>query len=288
MAVPERSPLGEYLRARREQLQPGDVGLPTSGRRRTPGLRREEVATHAGVSIDYLVRLEQGRGVNPSAAVLASLAAALRLDDDERMHLFKLAAISGASELCPAARAAAIEIPPSVRQLLDRLEPTPAFVLGAAGDVLALNRAWETVVRPLGMLDGPSPNLIRYLFLDARARDVYPDWSDVADGQVAALRQAGVRAGPSVAFDALVEEMLKVPEFATRWAAHAVAEKRRGAKRIVHPTVGELRVLFETLLLPDDTYLRLITWLPADEVTASALLAAATGTGGRLRVVGDS
>jgi transcriptional regulator with XRE-family HTH domain len=286
--VPDRSHLGEYLRARREQLQPADVGLPPSGRRRTPGLRREEVATLAGVSIDYLVRLEQGRDVNPSAAVLASLAAALRLDDDERMHLFKLAAMSGASELCPAARAAAVEIPASIRQLLDRLVPTPAFVLGAAGDVLAANRSWETIVRPLGLLDDPAPNLVRYLFLDARAKDVYTDWADVADGQVAALRQAGVRAGPSVAFDALIEELLHVPEFASRWAAHAVAEKRRGAKRVMHPTVGELHVMFETLLLPDDAYLRLVTWLPADEQSASALLTAAAGTGGRLRVVGEA
>ena len=286
--MPEHSQLGEYLRARRQQLQPADVGLPTSGRRRTPGLRREEVATLAGVSIDYLVRLEQGRDMNPSTGVLAGLAAALRLDDDERMHLFKLAAISGSSELCPAARAVAVDIPPSIRQLLERLDPTPAFVLGAAGDVLAANRAWETLARPLGMLDGTAPNLVRYLFLDARAKDVYPDWRDVADGQVAALRQAGVRAGPSVAVDALIEELLHVPEFASRWAAHSVAEKRGGAKRIVHPSVGELRVTFETLLLPDDAYLRLITWLPADEHTASAMLTAATGTGGRLRVVGES
>ena len=285
--MPDRSLLGEYLRARREQVQPSDVGLPASGRRRTPGLRREEVATLAGVSIDYLVRLEQGRDVNPSAGVLAGLASALRLDDDERMHLFKLAAITGSSELCPEARAAAVDIPPSVRQLLDRLDPTPAFVLGAAGDLLAANRAWETIVRPLGMLDGEDPNLVRYLFLDARAKAVYPDWGDVADGQVAALRQAGVRAGPSLAVDALIEELLHVPEFASRWAAHAVAEKRRGAKRIVHPSVGELRVMFETLLLPDDGYLRLVTWLPADEASASALLTAATGSGGRLRVVGE-
>jgi transcriptional regulator with XRE-family HTH domain len=286
--VSERSPLGEYLRARREHVQPADVGLPTSGRRRTPGLRREEVATLAGVSIDYLVRLEQGRDVNPSAGVLAALAAALRLDDDERMHMFKLAAISGSTELCPAARAAVVDIPPSIRQLLDRLDPTPAFVLGAAGDVLAANRAWETIARPLGMLDGEAPNLVRYLFLDARARDVYPEWDDVADGQVAALRQAGVRAGPSIAFDALIEELLHVPDFASRWAAHSVAEKRRGAKRIVHPAVGELHITFETLLLADDAYLRLITWLPADEATATGLLTAATGTAGRLRVVGES
>jgi hypothetical protein len=138
------------------------------------------------------------------------------------------------------------------------------------------------------MLDGEGPNLVRYLFLDARAKDVYPDWEDVAAGQVAALRQAGVRAGPSIAFDALIEELLHVPEFASRWAAHTVAEKRRGAKRIVHPTVGELRVTFETLLLADDAYLRLITWLPADEASASGLLTAATGSGGRLRVVGES
>src|SRR5262249_45748422 len=124
----DRPTLGAFLRARREQLTPAEVGLPVgagTGRRRTPGLRREGVATLAGVSIDYLVRLEQGRDIHPSAAVLAAIATALRLSDDERAHLRRLAAISGTPGLCPAGVVAGRQVEPSVRALLDRLDPTP-------------------------------------------------------------------------------------------------------------------------------------------------------------------
>ena len=112
--------MAEFLRARREQLQPGDVGLPDNGRRRTPGLRREEVATLAGVSIDYLVRLEQGRDTKPSPSVIAALADALRLDDEQRRQLYTLAMISQTSELCPAARPLARAVAPTVTALLER------------------------------------------------------------------------------------------------------------------------------------------------------------------------
>src|SRR4051812_27173108 len=168
--------VAEFLRARRDQLQPADVGLPDSGRRRTPGLRREEVATLAGISIDYLVRLEQGRDTRPSPSVITALADALRLDDDQRRELYMLAMISQTSELCPAPRPLARAVAPTVTALLKGLGTTPAFVAGPASDVLGWNDAWEQLVRPLGMLDGALPNLARHVFLHPDARNVYPDW----------------------------------------------------------------------------------------------------------------
>src|SRR5262245_34965201 len=132
--------LGAFLRASRERTTPRAVGLPDSGRRRTPGLRREEVATLAGVSVDYLVRLEQGRDVHPSAEVLLALADAMRLTDDERRHLFELGLKSGHQVLCPAPIALTRAVPPSVQGVLDALDPTPAFVIGPIGDLIAWNR----------------------------------------------------------------------------------------------------------------------------------------------------
>jgi transcriptional regulator with XRE-family HTH domain len=282
----ERSELAAFLRAKREQIRPADVGLPDHGRRRTPGLRREEVATLAGVSVDYLVRLEQGRDVHPSAEVLAALAAALRLTDDERVHLKKLGLISANRALCPAAQALVHDVAPTVLALLDGLGSTPAFVLGPASDVLASNPAWKQLVRPLGMLDHEAVNLARYTFLDARARAVYADWAVAADEQASRLRSASVRWGHDGGFTALVDELRAEPEFAQRWSAHPVSEQRRGEKRLVHPDLGELRIAYEVLLLPDDTEQQLVTWLPADDATAAALRATVPASPPQLRVVG--
>jgi transcriptional regulator with XRE-family HTH domain len=289
-----------YLRACRERLRPADVGLPDHGRRRTPGLRREEVAALAGVSVDYLVRLEQGRDANPSASVLNALSDALRLSDEERMHLGKLAARGHAPELCPKSRSAEREVVATVRSLLDSLEPMPAFVLGPTGDVLAWNAAWERLVRPLGFLDDEEPNLAHYVFAHSRARTVYPDWDAAADEQVSRLRTASIRWGEDERFAALLAALQAIPEFASRWSAHGVGEKRRGTKRLVHPVHGEIELAYEVLLLPDDGEQRLITWQPADEAAAAALaapaaLAAAAAaeperpvSPARLRVVGDA
>ncbi|MDQ1397198.1 MAG: hypothetical protein QOG64_2457, partial [Acidimicrobiaceae bacterium] len=213
--------VAEFLRARRDQLQPADVGLPDSGRRRTPGLRREEVATLAGVSIDYLVRLEQGRDTNPSPSVIAALADALRLDDGQRRELYKLAMVSQAAELCPAARPLARAVAPTVTALLERLGPTPAFVTGPINDVLAWNRAWDLLVRPLGMLDGAVPNLARHVFLHPDARTVYPDWLAAADEQVSRLRTATAHWGEDADVAALMDELRAAPEFVERWSLFA-------------------------------------------------------------------
>jgi transcriptional regulator with XRE-family HTH domain len=284
--------VAEFLRARREQLQPADVGLPDNGRRRTPGLRREEVATLAGVSIDYLVRLEQGRDTRPSASVIAALSDALLLDEDQRRRLGILAAIAQSPELCPSARPLAREVAPTVTALLERLSPTPAFVVGPANDVLAWNDAWERLVRPLGMLDGATPpNLARHVFLHPNARTVYPDWEAAADEQVSRLRTASGRWGDDHSFGALLEELRTAPDFDSRWSSFATTEKRRGTKRIVHPDLGRLRLAYDVLLLPDDdAEQRLITWLPADDATAKALArlvdTAVPTSPAQLRVIG--
>ena len=285
------TPEAEFLRTGREQLQPADVGLPDNGRRRTPGLRREEVATLAGVSIDYLVRLEQGRDTRPSASVIAALADALRLDDDERRQLSTLAVISQNAELCPSPRPLAREVAPTVRALLERLGTTPAFVVGPSNDVLAWNDAWEHLVRPLGMLEGTVPNLARHVFLHPSARTVYPDWVAAADEQVSRLRTATGRWGNDDGFAALMDDLRTAPDFVERWSGFATTEKRRGTTQIVHPDFGRLRLNYEVLLLADDVdEQRLITWLPADDATARAL--ARTGdtavptSPAQLRVIG--
>ena len=268
----EVTTVAEFLRARREQLQPGDVGLPDSGRRRTPGLRREEVATLAGVSIDYLIRLEQGRDTRPSPSVIAALADALLLDEEQRRQLYTLAMVSQSQELCPAARPLTRTVAPTVRTLLERLGSTPAFVAGPANDVLAWNPAWDLLVRPLGLLDDEMPNLARHVFLHPDATTVYPDWDAEANEQVSRLREAAGRWGDDEGFIALMDDLRAAPAFVERWEIFGASEKRRGTTRLVHPDLGPLRLDYEVLLLPDDAdEQRLITWLPADDATATAL-----------------
>jgi transcriptional regulator with XRE-family HTH domain len=282
--------VAEFLRARRELLQPADVGLPDSGRRRTPGLRREEVATLAGISIDYLVRLEQGRDTRPSASVIAALADALRLDDDQYRQLSMLARVSETAVLCPAAGSLSRVVVPTVSALLERLGTTPAFVVGPANDVLAGNGAWGRLVGPLGMLESPEPNLACYVFLHRSARTVYPDWTAAADDQVARLRAASARWGDNERFVKLMDELRTAPDFVEHWSKFAITEKRRGTTRIVHPDFGRLRINYEVLLPDEVDEQRLITWLPADDSTADAFASlgdtATPSSPAQLRVIG--
>jgi transcriptional regulator with XRE-family HTH domain len=286
----DHTDLGAFLRARREALQPADVGLPDSGRRRTPGLRREEVAALAGVSMDYLIRLEQGRDTRPSSSVLMALADALQLDEDGRTHLKVLACVNGAGELCPAAVDAAREVPATVTRLIEGLA-MPAYVVTPYHDVVSMNDSWRALVAPLGLLERDEPNLAWFTFRHPRATEVYPDWDDVAAHQVSALRAASVRWGTDPRMDALVADLQEVPAFAERWSAHAVAEKRRGEKRLLHPDLGPLRIAFEVLLLPDANEPRLVSWLPADARTETAFDVVAgrqPSSPAVLRVVGDA
>lgn len=278
--------LGAFLRSRREAVTPAEVGLREGPRRRTPGLRRSELATLAGVSVDYLIRIEQGRDTNPSAQVLAALADALRMSEDDLGHLRALACISGGAELCPQARAAARTVRPPVRALLDQLEPAPGFVVNHLGDLLAWTDGYERLARPVGILDGNEPNLVWFVFADERARAAFPDWDDIADAQVARLH-AEAR-GPDDDTRTLAARLAQQagPEFTDRWARQPVGGKRTGVTAMNHPEVGALRLTFETLELPDNDRQRLVVYLPADAATSLGLDRLAGRQPGGLRSVG--
>jgi transcriptional regulator with XRE-family HTH domain len=264
--------LGRFLRNRREAVSPATVGLPIGTRRRTPGLRRAELATLAGISVDYLVRLEQGRDRRPSAQVLAALADALRLDEEDRGHLRLLAAVSSGPELCPSGRPLARQVRPGVLAMLDAMEPSAAFVVNRLADVLAWNQAFERIAGPLGMLDGEEPNLARFTFADPRAASTFVDWNTAADEQAAVLRAGGSCADPVL--DGLVAELSAAAGagFDTRWGdGYAALPKRSSATHLVHPDVGPLRLTTEMLLLADSDEQHLVVWMAADDATSTAL-----------------
>jgi transcriptional regulator with XRE-family HTH domain len=263
------SELAEFIRAHRERVLPAEVGLPDHGRRRTPGLRREELATLAGISIDYLSRLEQGRNTSPSASVLNALAFALRLTDDEKQHLVLLALRDSRPAGCAARHVPSDQLAPSVEVVLRRLAPAPAVVLSPYADLLGWNSAWAALVAPLGMIDGVRPNLARYVFGHPKARSTYPHWSAMADEQVRQLRAAVTRWDSDPRLGGLVTELSDDPEFAERWSRHGVAEKRRGTKSLTHPSAGDLTIAYEVMLLGDLLDQRLIVWLPADAHTGA-------------------
>ena len=277
--------LGRFIRSRREALAPADVGLSVGLRRRTPGLRRAEVATLAGISVDYLIRLEQGRDRRPSAQVLAALADALRLSEDDRDHLRTMATITHTSELCPSDAGPARAVRPTVQLMLDRLEPTPAFVLNRMGDLLAWTTGYDALVRPLGVLDRTPSNLLLFTFCDPRARTAYPEWDAVADEQAGNLR-VGCRPGDAEADDLIACLMDGGGSaFNERWTSRPVSHKRSGTTRLVHPEVGELRLAFETMQLPDPDDQRLVVYLPTDDHTAAAFDRLAGRRPGALRAV---
>jgi transcriptional regulator with XRE-family HTH domain len=254
--------LGEFLRARREAITPGEVGLPTGSRRRTPGLRRGELAELAGVSVEYLTRLERGRDRHPSAQVLGALADALRLSSHERVHLHRLVKVGG-GVLCPASTAPR-PVRPTVLALLERLEPTPAFVADAQGDVLACTDGFRWLAGPAGLLDADQPNLARFVFGDTRARTAFPEWERVADDHAAALR-AAADLGDGAA--AMLAEELSITvgaEFGRRFAASAVPAGT-GVEQWQHPEAGTLRLAYESLGVPGDEDHRLVVYVPATE-----------------------
>lgn len=261
--------LGQFLRGRREQLQPADVGLAAGTRRRTPGLRREEVATLAGVSVDYLIRLEQGRDVRPSSSVVRALGSALRLNDTEMLQLWSLATISSNKEMCPS-DVRVDEIAPTVQRLLDRLAPTPAYLVSSLSDVLASNAAWDRLVGGTG-LDGEHLNLARFVFLDPTSRDLFMDWDVVADATVTSLRSGAMHWAGEERYTTLLAALEESPGFRSRWSSFVGTDVVRRRLRIAHPELGALRVDEEVLSLVDRHDQRLVTWLPADEATDAAL-----------------
>jgi transcriptional regulator with XRE-family HTH domain len=258
--------LGDFLRSRRARIQPGEAGLPLQSRRRVPGLRREEVAQLAGVSVDYYVRLEQGRGKHVSDAVLDAVARVLRLDPTEREHLRDLAR----PERVRNAPGPSDRIRPGVRLMLDAMKDTPACVLGHGMDVLAWNALGDAVS---GFSRHEAPNNARAVFLSPEARDFYPEWQAVAAETVAFLRLSAGRYPGDRRLRELVAELSAGSEdFRRLWADHPVKEKTWGVKRISHPLVGELDVGYETLVLPGDRDQALVVYTaPPGSATAERL-----------------
>jgi transcriptional regulator with XRE-family HTH domain len=232
--------LGAFLRARRAQVHPGDVGLPSGiGFRRTPGLRREELAALAGVSIEYYTRLEQGRETNPSAEVLNALASALLLDDHGHAYLFAVAN-RVAGRVLPRRPDPGRAVPPGIRLLLDTLRPFPAYLLSRTSDVLAANP--EALLLFAGIEEWPEGrrNTIRYVFLHPRARTVLGDWPYAAQTAVANLRAVTADDPGAADVEALVAELGSEPEFVRLWDRHDVQPRRAQTKAFHHPAVGDL------------------------------------------------
>ncbi|WP_328603539.1 helix-turn-helix transcriptional regulator [Amycolatopsis sp. NBC_00345] len=231
--------LGDYLRARRDEVTPAATGLPDDGSRRVPGLRRDEVALMAGVSTDYYVRLEQGRERHPSDQVLHAIARALRLDEAAAAHLFQLGLPTPLPAPDPVAEAG-----PELVRLLDRLDDVPAFAVGSAQDVLAANALAERLYAGFARFD----NLLRMIFLDPCAREFYVDWDTASATAVNNLRASAARFPGDRRIEAVVGRLsVRSPAFATLWARYEVRPRTHEDKHFHHPQVGELYLHYEAL-----------------------------------------
>jgi transcriptional regulator with XRE-family HTH domain len=246
----DRTDLGQFLQARRGRVQPETVGIEPCGRRRVSGLRREELASLAGVSVDYYVRLEQGRAVNPSQGVLESIARVLALDETERTHLLRLGRAGS-----PGQRSACrIDAPRAgIARLLDSLDGMPAYLLGRRLDLIAWTDLGSVLLGDFAARPASQRNLVRLVFLDPAMKDLLPDWRAVASETVGLLQLAAGRAPEDSGIAALVEELSRENDtFRSMWARHDVADVTSGSRRFRHPVVGELTLSFEALAACDD------------------------------------
>ncbi|GGN38818.1 XRE family transcriptional regulator [Actinoplanes campanulatus] len=268
MDVMQREQLADFLRRRRAAIRPTEVGLADSGIRRTVGLRREEVAMLAGMSVDYVVRLEQGRSSQPSAQLLAALARALRMSDDERDHLFHLA-----GHQPPPATGAARLARAGLLRVLDLLGDTPALVMSDLGEVLAQNRAGLLFAGDQRGRTGDRRYLVYRWFTEPATRAAHPpeEHDQQARQLVADLRAtAGRRFGDEEVAGLIVRLAAASDEFRYRWAEHEVAVRRADRKTLLHPRVGRLRMDCETLMTPDQGQM-LLVFTPADDETRERL-----------------
>jgi transcriptional regulator with XRE-family HTH domain len=259
--IARRRQAGAFLRSRRGRLAPSEVGLPQGFRRRTPGLRREEVAMLAGVGTTWYTWLEQGREIQPSNEVLSALAEVLRLDRTERHHLFSLYDRPTPERRRPGEE----QVGESLRHMVDGLAAQPAFVLGWRWDILTWNRAAELVMGPYSGLDGSRPNVLDLLFSD-RARRLFVDWENVARGALATFRADCAPYIGDPDFESVVARLTRLnPEFAAWWPQHDVAHRLAGTKRLNHPTVGPMHFAFSMLAVGDRPGMKLFVFTPVDE-----------------------
>ncbi|MEN3265794.1 helix-turn-helix domain-containing protein [Pseudonocardia sp.] len=240
---------GAFLASRRARIRPADVGLPTGPRRRVPGLRRDEVATLAGASVDYYTELERGRGAHPSVQMLAALARALRLSSDERDHLFHLA-----GQPAPATGGSADHVQPALLALLDRLETTPARIITDLDVTLAQNRLAQALLGDPARGSGPAASFVYRWFSDPASRGLYPveDHPQHARDFVADLRAAVARRGRDAEAAELVARLRAASaEFAALWDSGDIAVRRLVRKRIVHPALGVIELDCQRLVSED-------------------------------------
>jgi len=265
-SAPVPDELGAFLKARRGQLSPRDVGLPDAGaRRKVAGLRREEVAQLAAISVDYYTRLEQGR-VQASAPVLATLSRALRLDNDQQAYLYSIA---GKTDARPRRRRAVQQVRPAMRRLLEQLTQTPAIVLGRRMDILAWNPMAAALYIDFGQVPAARRNYVRLLFSDPVIRGMHRQWEHDARDAVAALRMEGANDPGDPDLARLVGELsVADPSFRTWWAERWVNSASYGTKHYRHAAVGDLTLDCDTWHSPDGSGQRLMV-LTAEPGTSS-------------------
>ncbi|MFB8004507.1 helix-turn-helix transcriptional regulator [Nocardia sp. NPDC056000] len=269
MTLDRRAELGEFLRSRRARLSPQEVGLIDHGaRRRVPGLRREELALLAGVSVDHYVRLEQGRTLHFSESVLDAVARALRLNPVEREHFYRLAR-PWSGEEPPAEQ----QVRPGLRRLLESAADVPAYIVGRGTNVLAWNRLAAALITDFAALPPRERNLARLVFLDEGMRELYADWEAKAADVVAYLRLDAARnPGDSGIADLIADLSESSAEFRELWDRHELKDKTHGRYVYLHPVVGHIDLGFETLRLPDDPDQGLIAHtVEEDSPSANAL-----------------
>ncbi len=257
MSDPSRSEFGDFLRSRRQKLSPKAVGLSSLRRRRTPGLRREEVAELAGIGVDWYIRLEQGRAVSPSVTTIDALARALRLGKAEHAHLRALARDTSR-------RAFSREtVPATIRRLVESLDQ-PAYVTGRRWDVLAWNAAAADIFTDFGRLAEADRNILLYMLIDPGARRLFgAGWADEAKRVVAQFRAThDLWAGDPAFLDLLERLRHRSPEFATWWEAHDIRNGGAGQKLLNHPSKGLLRFEYATFQANDDPALKLVIYTP--------------------------
>jgi transcriptional regulator with XRE-family HTH domain len=260
--VDTKSEIREFLTSRRAKITPDQAGLPTYGdNRRVPGLRREEVALLAGVSVDYYTRLERGNTNGVSDSVLGALARALQLDDAERAHLFDLAR-SAQTTASSRRRPSKQRVRPSVQRILDAMTGAPAFLRNGRMDILAANQLGRALYSQVFAGSTRPANTARFVFLDPRAPDFYIDWEHVTDDVVAILRSEAGRNPYDRDLSNLIGELSTQSElFRARWAAHNVRYHDTGIKQLHHPTVGDLTLTYETMQLAADDGLVMFAYI---------------------------
>ncbi|NUR27990.1 MAG: helix-turn-helix domain-containing protein [Catenulispora sp.] len=256
------SELGIFLKARRAQIRPEDVGLPSgTGIRRTPGLRREELAIHAGVSVDYYTRLERGKETNPSPAVLDALARILRLNRDEHQHLRNLteSAVSPVRQHDRRSRTRTVREGPLL--MLESLRPNPAYIVSRTNDVLAANPAGLALFPGLADMPAKQRNITRYVFLHPAAKELYPEWDKLVPKSVAFLRaRAGADPDDPELVSLIGELVVKSKDFARLWERYELCLVGQGTKAYQHPDVGPMTLDYEAMELANTGGQRMIVY----------------------------